>query len=1204
MNNFIIQIREQSYQNDIFQITIAFHATDGNIEEIPITFPNPYNKKTDQLLEYYFEEYISKPYDDIPIQDAPKTIEDYGITLFNQLFTGEANFYYRTALQQATPANLIFEILGQTPAFQAIYWESLKDPNLANPLAIEGAIFRRKNTKHKRVKAVVNPSSTINLLIVTARPNEDSDVNYRTIQRPLIELIQNAQLKVKAHILRPGTYESFVQHLDDKAKYYHIIHFDLHGALLDYPTYQQLQKNATALTFTNWSFQKRSFQGTYALPVLGAYAAKKAFLFFESTKKGTAIPVEAGQLGSLLENKQVPIVLLNACQSAKQAFSEHETSLGYALIQKGIQLVLAMRYSVSVSAAVIFTKTLYQKLYQNVPIEKAIVYARKELYRQHRRRAAFNRTIHLQDWLLPVVYQNSLPHFQLRAFTPEEELAFVEQYHLPIEIRQDLALGFFGRDLDVLRIEKALLTKNNLLLLQGMGGAGKTTLLKYIAAWWLKTDFIQKVFYFGYELKAFTLADILRLIAQNIYDKQALEGFRLLPEKVQQQRIIDGLNANEYLLILDNAESITGVNLAIKNTLTENQKSDLKYFLKALKGGKSRIIIGSRSPEVWLKTGTFGNNHLTLRGLDEESAKNFADAIIRDLNLPIEYIAKDQYFERLLKLLDGFPLALKAVLTNLKNKTAKTILQELEQGLEGLDTGNIGDKTESIVKCIEYSHSNLSEDAQKILICLDPFENTVNLSLDYISIYFDELKKSKEFKDYPFNKLELILQGAIKNGFIEKYTPNSQLNFMKTQPVFTYFLKGKLLEFDSSFQSKLDDAFIHYYLTISSIFDLPFEKLPVEAHTLRYVYAGLELNNFRKALFLQIKKGESFWSLILPVSEYFDKTQKLSQKLLFLSEVDKKALEYNYIEGANAEDVIGLMDMVASTYRNLSKFKEAIYVYNIIINLIENKENLKVNINLQKFKSSVLQKFGIAYFNLGNISKAKAIFNKALDSFKKYGGDKHNLGRIIVVLGNISSSEGDFEKAEEMYSKGLQIAEEAKDFSSQASIHQNLGNIFLSKKEPLKARECFIKSLQIFQKLREIPQVGQAYINLGVSFADEKQYQKATNYFYEALNIFESINDNNSKAIIFRNLAKILNKQEDFKTSSKYYRKTLQLNLEVFNPNEIFKTLGEILIFAKVTNDVELQNFAINGIEEKIKGNDELLKTFHQIIKLSNSELD
>jgi len=1122
MNITTIQIREQAFENNIFQVIVTFYYADGNTEEIPTPLQNPFHEETDQLLEEYFEEYIRKPYDDIPIQDAPKAIEDYGIQLFKQLFEGEANFPYRTILQQATPENIVFEIIGKTPAFQSIYWESLRNPKSALPLAAEGAIFRRKNTKSKTVKAIVNSSPTINLLIVTARPNEAHDVNYRTIQRPLVKLIQKATLKVKPHILRPGTYESFVRHLDEVgAKYYHIIHFDLHGALLDYSTYEALQKEAAAVTFTNWSFQNTDFNSTYALPELPAYEDKKAFLFFESTKKGTAIPVEAEQLATLLENKQVPVVLLNACQSAKQDNSDHETSLGQVLIQKGIQLVLAMRYSVSVSAAKILMKALYQKLCEGEAIEKAIASARKDLYRNSTRQAAFNRKIELQDWLLPVVYQNGHPNFRLRPFTIEEEIAFANQSIIPQEIRQVLPHGFSGRDLDILLIEKTLLTRNNILLLRGMGGAGKTTLLKYLVTWWLKTGFIQKVFYFGYELKAFTLADILRMIAQSIYSQSEYEQFRLLPEQVQQQRIIDILNTNEYALILDNAESITGVNLAIKNTLTESQRSELKQFLTDLKGGKNRIIIGSRSPEEWLKNGTFGSNHLILGGLDEESAKNFADAIIKDLGISIKYIAKDEHFERLLKLLGGFPLALKAILPNLKNKTARVILEELEKGLEGLDTEKMGDKTKSIVKCIEYSHSNLSEDAQKLLLCLAPFQGVVNLEPKLINIYFDELRKDKIFQSYPFDKISLVLKDAIKNGFIERYNHNSQVNFMKLQPVFTYFLKNQLLTQNDTIKSKLTEAFINYCLKISYVFDLPFGSMPLEYESSRFVYAGLEFENINKALFLQIDKNKSFLSLLLPLSEFFDKTAQMSQKVLFFEKIDKKLREYNYIDGSHAEEVISFLDLAASTYKALSDFEEASNIYTGIIQLIEKKENLKNNAALKKFKSSVYQKHGIIFYELGYNEKAKELYNLALESFKEHGGDQHNLGRILVVLGNISRKEGNDEEAKKLYLEGLEIAKRENDYHSQGSIFMNLGNFAFIENNLMVAKDYFYNSLHIFQQLNALPEEGKAITNLGSIYLSEKNYEEAKNYFQKAYNIFEQIEDKFHQATVIVNLARV-----------------------------------------------------------------------------------
>ena len=54
---------------------------------------------------------------------------------------------------------------GGSRAFQGIYWESLRDPQMGHPLAEEGAVFLRKQVDGRTVPAHVNPSPTLNLLI-------------------------------------------------------------------------------------------------------------------------------------------------------------------------------------------------------------------------------------------------------------------------------------------------------------------------------------------------------------------------------------------------------------------------------------------------------------------------------------------------------------------------------------------------------------------------------------------------------------------------------------------------------------------------------------------------------------------------------------------------------------------------------------------------------------------------------------------------------------------------------------------------------------------------------------------------------------------------------------------------------------------------------------------------------------------------------
>jgi hypothetical protein len=94
----------------------------------------------------------------------------------------------------------------------------------------------------------------------------------------------------------------------------------------------------------------------------------------------------------------------------------------------------------------------------------------------------------------------------------------------------------------------------------------------------------------------------------------------------------------------------------------------------------------------------------------------------------------------LLKLLNGFPLALEVVLPNLVRQTPAEVLTALQAGDVSLDDKHDSQKkTESIICCIDYSHSNLSSDAQALLLCLAPFTSV--LWLDMLDRYTNRLKQ-------------------------------------------------------------------------------------------------------------------------------------------------------------------------------------------------------------------------------------------------------------------------------------------------------------------------------------------------------------------------------------------------------------------------------------------------------------------------------
>ncbi|MEO0869114.1 MAG: hypothetical protein AAFY17_11835, partial [Cyanobacteria bacterium J06642_11] len=268
-----LTIRERAKTATGFEVTLSI----DNQTPYDIVIRDPFDERQEKELEFYFEKWIKFPFDEtVKAQRAADSITAYGEALFNQVFQDrDAYSDYQDACRQGL-SDLRIEIAGQSPEFQALHWEALKDPKQPYPFATE-SLFTRKGSQRGITQVDLKPSNTINLLVVTARPDEESDVGYRTISRPLIDAIQRAKLLVNVELLRPGTYQALSEHLEDKEGYYHIVHFDVHGGLL---TYDQLQAGAKRDRYT--------FQARYGRSDIPAYDGVKAFLFLEGNTKGKA----------------------------------------------------------------------------------------------------------------------------------------------------------------------------------------------------------------------------------------------------------------------------------------------------------------------------------------------------------------------------------------------------------------------------------------------------------------------------------------------------------------------------------------------------------------------------------------------------------------------------------------------------------------------------------------------------------------------------------------------------------------------------------------------------------------------------------------------------------------------------------------------------------------------------------------------------
>ncbi|MEO6888932.1 MAG: tetratricopeptide repeat protein [Ktedonobacteraceae bacterium] len=1107
----LISIRERSRGAEgNFTATVSFEGRGEYAAEIH----DPFSEAEEGRLEWYFEEHLHFVFtDQVTAQEAAASIPLYGEALFRQVFADvEAHAAYRECTKDGLNT-LRFEIIG-SPEFHHLHWEALKDPKLPQPFVLQ-APMARQNVTPQIMPAGARPSPTINLLIVTARPRGRWDVGYRTISQPLVEELRRADLRVKIDILRPGTYMALDQHLRETtnqhgAGYYHVLHFDVHGALLTYKQVQELLARKEPDTSPYLYHQQR-----YGREDIQPYDGYKAFLSMEHEREERADFVEAAELSSLLLAHQVPVVILNACQSGKQVGAS-ETSLGNQLMQAGIQVVLAMGYSVTVSAAEVLMRTLYQQLFAGRDLATAICQARVELQRHKGRRVPYNQLIDLEDWLLPVVYQNQPQRLAVRDFeTPEERAAYHER--LAARYREPAtSYGFVGRDLDILQIEKRLLTRRPILLVRGMGGAGKTTLLHHLASWWQTTGLVEQVFYFGYNERAWTRQQIMTQIAKRLLSEWAyLRDFQPLSPDAQQDMLTQKLRASRHLFILDNMESITGARLAIQHTLSKKEQAALRSFVTDLAAGRTLVVLGSRGGEDWLAKGTFEDNIYDLPGLDPEAASMLAERILKRHNA-LKY-RQDDNLRTLLKLLDGFPMALEVVLSNLERQTPKEVLEALQAGDVSLDPkANSQQKTKSILRCIEYSYSNLSPEAQRLLACLAPFTSVILENM--LEAYSDRLKQQPALATLPFEHWPQVIQEAKNWGLL---SPDPAIPaYLRIQPTLPYFLRARLsLPEQAEILQAIETAFREHYNVLGNVlYDFLTSKEP-EDRLRGKVLAGLEYENLVTALNLALAAQVSIARSYFALSKYLDATQDHQRGLELAQEVANRLQIYpiEKLSGPLGYEYVRVIDNIAMRQLLLKKFEDAEASYQKALSMLH--ENSDLDTETKKRQSGFLyHQLGIVAEEQRHWTEAETYLQQALQ-IKIDFDDRYSQASTYHHLGMVAQEQRHWSQAETYLQQALQITIDFDDRYNQAGTYHHLGVVAQEQRHWTQAETYLQQALQIYIDFDDRYNQARTYQGLGVVAYEQQQWSQAGAYYLQALEIFVAYQDAYHSDMALYNLA-------------------------------------------------------------------------------------
>lgn len=1008
----------------------------------PVTIASPYKIAVEGLpssnlmreLRWYLEQFLDYPFppETDHAERVLEAVRAWGTQAFGALFDR-----HDAAAWLAGSDTL--QIRSDDPHILSWPWEALCDPQ-TNYLAHQRRIERRLKRAADPQPFGDLPKDRVNILLVVARPYK-GDVRYRSIARPLVELIESAGLPAHVDVLRPPTFDQLREHLRVHPGYYHVLHFDGHGAYGNVAGESPPDK----------------FKGRHGC------------LVFENADGGPDAK-SAADLSSLLHEHAVPAVVLNACQSAmldanaEDAFASSAT----ALLNGGIGSVVAMSYSLFVSGAQVFLPAFYRLLFEAGSMAEAVREGRQEMLAHKERRCARGR-YPLEDWLLPVLYQQQPLDFSFAAQARPLE----RESHLPREIRdQRDPYGFIGRDGPILEMERALHRQAPAILVQGLGGVGKTTLARGFLRWLDDTGGLDGALWFDFrEIR--TAEYVVNSTGQAFYG----ETFRLAPNKLE--LVGDALRARRVLMVWDNFESAAA-------NLTTEDRSELDRLLAAIRGGRGKVLITSRSIEAWLDPSL--RYPLPMFGLDGEERWEYCDIILRELKLEVN--RDDPELSRLMNQLEGHPLAMRVALPKLETMTAAKIGEALRSNLAEL--GFSGDEEQGrLFATLRFVEQGLAEELRPLLGLVGLHERFVN------ALFVGAMAKQVDasWTQERVNRLITALAAAgLLRGIPD--APNIGNANYEMHPMLTSFLRSRA----DTVSEPCQRAFVGIMAGVAN-------KLVTREFQAQRIPFLLHGTNLYSAASLAGRLSmEAHLAALLQFLAYFaQRCRNLAEAFRLFAWLARHWAAKG--DSKRESEVYYGLGTIARERRDFAASRE----WFLKSLAIEERQG-----NLERAANTYHQ-LGVIAEQERDLETARQWYVRSLEITEKQG-DEGSAAATYHQLGVMARGQKDFVAARGWYLKSLAIEEKRGNLEGVARTYHNLGILAGDKREFAAAREWYLKSLAIKMKQGNALGAAATFNQLGRVAEEQRDFPAARQWYVRSLAINEKQGNLHSAANTYGNL--------------------------------------------------------------------------------------
>ncbi|MGP4010775.1 tetratricopeptide repeat protein [Streptomyces sp. 4N124] len=1046
-------------------------------------------------LRWYLEDYLRAPFG-VYGERGPRVemeLPKWGAQIFEAVFgSGPARDAYTRARARGCPVQIV--VRSGAAEYLGLPWELMSDPERPTPVALDDQVVVSRRLPTAALGDVFTVGgSRLRVLMVISRPHGTADVGYQMIARPLLRRLEAVRGQVDLVVLRPPTLDHLREVLGEARKAgepFQIVHFDGHGVFGHTPAMGE-------------------GGGAWGPPVMFQGPGPQGMLAFEKPSGGGSDLVPAGRVAQVLKHAQVPVVVLNACQSAVMG-SQVEATVATRLLQEGAGAVVAMAYSVYAVAAAEFMAAFYERLFAGDLLSEAVSAGRRRLDR-HPLRPSPKGMLPLADWVVPVAYERSEVRFpRLRTERGEQESLdnLLDRMREQPDTEEGERAGpetplaaegeFTGRDALLYTLDTAA-RLNRVVVLHGPGGTGKTELAKAFGRWWRDTGALDDedgVIWHSFEpgVATFGLEGVITNIGLSLW---GTEFARVDPSR-RQALVEKALTSHRLLLLWDNFESVHTLPDPTNATkpLSEPERDELRHFLRRIAaGGKSAVIVTSRTPETWLGTEI---RRIPVAGLETDEANEYAEQLLSPYPDTRRH-RESKAFGELMQWLDGHPLSMRLILPRLDTTSPRELLSGL-QGTTPLPDPDDGDRTTSLSASIAYSFTHLSPADQRALTVLSLFHGVADA--DVLGLLSAASESPEWFRGHTAAEWTQVLERATEVGLLTSLGAN----MYGLHPALPAYLTAHWRTLAPDTHRDQRGAAERALLEACAVFGAWLDQ-QIRGGDAQLAMALISHQRRTLGSMLGYALDHGLWDQVQdiaqPLDEYWDARGLAAEARAWvdrarvvLEDPDGSVPDLESSAGAlwlfltgsqaNRQVMAGQLDQAERTHRE-------------VLHALQ----LQPSTSRQRgYLAAIYHQLGRVAEERGQLEDAENWYHQSL-TIEEALGNQPGLASTYHQLGWVAQERGQLEDAENWYHQSLTIKEALGNQPGLASTYHQLGWVAQARGQLEDAENWYHQSLTIEEALGNQPGLASSYGQLGLLSEARQQPREALEWMVRCVTLFE-----------------------------------------------------------------------------------------------------